>query len=244
VLGEGREVHCWYASLSVVDPAVAAALARELTAPRVQVLLGREDVVAAALAAMPPSRLGRTSRMVLGISHDAMPSASPSHPVRRATSADIPGLVDLYERYEFDGYPTRRHVRRALEERIRRSTVWVLELDGRPVAARRMDASSPEVVLLGGLTVDPGYRGRDLGRDMRLACVADLGGRGLPHCSLRHVGNARAARREHRDHAPWMIANLAVPPPPPWRDLLRRVRARLSAWDRPCRRRRADVTPR
>jgi len=164
--------------------------------------------------------------------------------VRRATLADVPGLVDLYERYEFDGYPTRRHVRRALEERIRQSAVWVLELDGRPVAARRIDASSADVVLLGGLTVDPAYRGRDLGWDVRLACLADLGSRGLRHCALRHVANARAVRREHRDHAPWMVANLAMPPPAPWRDLLRRVRARLSPWDRPCRRRRADFTPR
>ena len=244
VLGEGREVHCWYASLSAADPAVAAALGRELVEPRVEVLLGREDVVAAALAVLPRSRVHRTSRMMLGISHDAMPSAPPAHPVRRAGPEDIPGLVDLYERSEFDGYPTRRYVRRALEERIQRSAVWVLELDGRPVAARRIDASSPEAVLLGGLTVDPGYRGRDLAHDVRLACVADLGRQGVRHCSLRHVDNARAVRGEHRDFAPWIIANLAGPAPPPWRDLVRRVRARLSPWDRPCRRRPADFTPR
>jgi hypothetical protein len=239
VLGEGREVHCWYASLSVADGTTAAALGRELVEPRVAVLLGREDVVAAALTALPPGRVDRASRMVLGVSHDAMPSGAPAHPVRRARTEDLPGLVGLYEGYEFDGYPTRRHLWRALEERIRRSAVWVLELDGRPVAARRVDASSPDVVLLGGLTVDPRYRGRDLASDLRLACVADLGRLGLPHCSLRHVANARVVRREHRDHAPWTIANLALPPPPPWRDRARRVLARLSPWDRPCRRRRA-----
>ena len=245
VLGEAREVHCWYASLSAGDPAAAAALARELVAPRVEVLLGREDAVEAALAALPPGRVGRRSHMMLGISHDGMTSEPPAHPVRRATAADLPGLVDLYEGYEFDGYPTRRHVRRALEERIARGGVWLLELDGRPVAARRADVSSPEVVLLGGLTVDPRFRGRDLAEDLRRACIADLGRQGTPHCSLAHVDNDRVAtHREHRDFAPWLIANLAVPPAPPWRDFLRRVRARLSPDDRPVRRRRPEFTPR
>src|SRR5262249_39173588 len=59
VLGEGRETHCWYASLSVGDAAVAAALARELVVPRVEVLLGREDVVTAAVAALPETRVRR-----------------------------------------------------------------------------------------------------------------------------------------------------------------------------------------
>ena len=245
VLGEAREVHCWYASLSAGDPAAAAALGRELVAPHVEVLLGREDVVEAALSVLPTGRVRRRSHMVLGISHDAMPSAPSTHPVRRATRADLPGLVDLYEGYEFDGYPTRRHVRRALEERIARGGVWVLEVDGRPVAARRIDASSPEVVLLGGLTVDPRYRGRDLAEDVRRACIADLGRQGVAHCSLAHVDNERVAtRREHRDFAPWLVANLGMPPAPPWKDFLRRVRARLSPEDRPVRRRRAEFTPR
>src|SRR5262245_14961545 len=119
VLGEGREVHCWYASASARDAGVAAALATELVEPRVAVLLGPQDAVAGMLPALPPPRVGRTSRMVLGISHDAMPTGAPAHPVRRATTADLPGLVDLYEGYEFDGYPTRRHVWRALDERLR-----------------------------------------------------------------------------------------------------------------------------
>ena len=245
VLGEAREVHCWYASLSAGDPAAATALGRELVVPHVEVLLGREDAVEAALAALPSGRVRRRSHMVLGISHDAMPSVPPAHPVRRATRADLAGLVDLYEGYEFDGYPTRRHVRRALEERIARGGIWVLEVDGRPVAARRADASSPEVVLLGGLTVDPRYRGRDFAEDLRRACIADLGRQGVPHCSLAHLENERVVtRREHRDFAPWLVVNLAVPPAPPWRDLLRRVRARLSPDDRPVRRRRPEFTRR
>ena len=112
-------------------------------------------------------------------------------------------------------------------------------------AARRIDASSPEDVLLGGLTVDPRYRGRDLAEDVRRACIADLGRQGVAHCSLAHVDNERVAmRREHRDFAPWLVANLGMPPAPPWKDFLRRVRARLSPEDRPVRRRRPEFTPR
>jgi hypothetical protein len=240
VLGEARETHCWYASLSVGDAAVAAALAGELVAPRVEVLLGREDVVTAAVAALPETRVRRTARMILGISHDGMPSGRPAHPVRRATGSDLPRLVDLYEGYELDGYPTRRHVWRALKERIRRGAIWVLELDGRPVAARRVEASSPEVWMLGGLTVDPAYRGRNLAQAVRLASVADLARLGRRHCALRHVENARVTRSELRDHSLWSIANLACAPPPRWRELLLRVRARLSPWDRLCRRRKVD----
>jgi hypothetical protein len=240
VLGEGRETHCWYASLSAGDPAVAAALAGELVVPRVEVLLGREDVVSTAVAALPETRVRRTARLILSISDDAMSSGRPAHPVRRATRADLPALVDLYEGYELDGYPTRRHVWRALEERIRRGAIWVLELDGRPVAARRVEASSPEVMVLGGLTVDPAYRGRDLSQAVRRASVADLARLGRRHCALRHVDNARVKRSELRDHAPWSVANLAGVALPRWRDLLGRMRARVSSWDRPCRRRKAD----
>jgi len=240
VLGEGRETHCWYASLSVADAAVTAALAGALLASRTEVLLGREDVVSAAGAALPEARVRRTSRLILGVSHDATPSDPPAHPVRRATHADLPALVDLYEGYELDGYPTRRHVWRALEERMRHGAVWVLDLDGRPVAARRVEASSPEVMVLGGLTVDPAYRGRNLARAVRLASVADLAQLGRRYCALRHVDNVRVKRSELRDHAPWSIANLVGAPAPRWRGLLRRVRARLSSWDRPCRRRKAD----
>lgn len=238
VLAEAHEVHSWYASLGARDGAVAAALGRRLLAPRVELLAGRADLVEAAVAELPTTRLRRTRPMVLGVSHDDMPNGVPAHTVRRATANDLPGLVDLYEHYEFDGYPTRRHVWRALAERLRRSAVYLLELDGRPVAARRIDASSPEVALLGGLTVDPAYRGRRLSRDIRLACVADLRRRGVAHCVLRHVDNPLVLRgNEHREHARWTLTDLAVPPPPPWLDLMRRVRARLSAWDRPCRRR-------
>src|SRR5262249_24519670 len=56
-LGEGRETHCWYASLSVGYADVVAALAGELVAPCVEVLLGREDVVSAAVAALPATRV-------------------------------------------------------------------------------------------------------------------------------------------------------------------------------------------
>ena len=118
----------------------------------------------------------------------------------------------------------------------------MLELDGRVVAARRIDMSSPEVALLGGLTVDPAYRGRGLARDVRLATVADLAKGGVRHCGAIHVGNARVVHREHRDYASWMIANLAMPPPPRWRRLVQSARARLWAWDRPCRRRRPAFT--
>jgi hypothetical protein len=44
---------------------------------------------------------------------------------------------------------------------------------------------------------------------------------------------------ELRDHAPWTVANLTSPPPAAWADMVNRVRARISPWDRPCRRRRA-----
>src|SRR5262249_43441048 len=149
-------------------------------------------------------------------------------------------LVDLYEGYELDGYPTRRHVWRALGERLRRGAVWVLELDGRIVGARRVEASSPEVTVLGGLTGDPAYRGRALAQALRLASVADLTRLGRRHCALRHVDNVRVTRSELRDHAAWSIATLAGPPLPRWRNLLGRLRGRLSRWDRPCRRRKAD----
>jgi hypothetical protein len=239
VLAEGREVHCWYASLAPAEHAVVAALAACLAAPRVAVLLGRADTVTSALTALPAARVGRTSSMVLGVS-DAGDTETPGHPVRRATVADLPRLVALYEGYEFDGYPTPRHVRRALAERLRRSAIYVIEQGGRIVAARRIDASSPEVVLFGGLTVHPAHRGRRLGRDVRLGASADVTRRGLRHCALRHVGNPRVVRHEHREHAAWLVANLVLPPPPPWRDFVRRLRARLSRWDRPCRRRPPD----
>jgi hypothetical protein len=244
VLAEGREVHCWYASLGAVDAEVAAALGRGLIEPRVEVLGGRADLVEAAIAGLPAPRRRRTTSMILCASHGDGPHDAPSDLVRRATVADLPGLVDLYEAYEFDGYPTRRHLWRALAERLRRSAIYRIELDGRPVAARRIDASSPDVVLFGGLTVDPAYRGRRLARDIRLACLADMRRQGVAHCVLRHVGNPHVRDDEHRPHAPWTFAHLAVPPPPPWRDFLRRLRGRASAWDRPCRRRHAGFAHR
>jgi hypothetical protein len=237
VLAEGREVHCWYASLGAADAEVAAALGRGLIEPRVEVLAGRADLVEAAIAGLPAPRRRRTTAMILCTSHGDGPPGAPSDLVQTATAADLPGLVDLYEGYEFDGYPTRRHLWRALAERLRRSAIYRVVLDGRPVAARRIDASSPEVVLFGGFTVDPAYRGRGLALDIRLACLADMRRRGVPHCVLHHVGNPDVRDEEHRAHAPWTFAYLAVPPPPPWRDFLRRLRGRLSDWDRPCRRR-------
>src|SRR5688500_5263569 len=44
VLAEGREVHCWYASLGAVDAEVAAALGRGLVEPRIELLAGRADL--------------------------------------------------------------------------------------------------------------------------------------------------------------------------------------------------------
>jgi GNAT superfamily N-acetyltransferase len=205
----------------------------------VEVLLGPEPLVEAVLRDLPPARARRTTRMVLAVSSDGMPMPAPGTPVRRATPSDLLGLVDLYEGYEFDGYPTRRHLHRALEERIREAAVYVIELDGRPVAARRIDASSPEVALLGGLTVHPDYRGRGLGRDVRLGSSRDLLARGVPHCTLRDRANPYMPDYELRDHAPWTVANLTSPPPAAWADMVNRVRARISPWDRPCRRRRA-----
>lgn len=243
VLAEGREVHCWYASPAAAEPAAAAALGPVLAASRVAVVLGPAPLVEALTGRLPDERRRRTASMVLAVSHEGMREGRPAHAVRRATPADLPALVDLYEGYEFDGYPTRRHVRRALEERLARSAIWVIELEGRLVAGRRVDAASPEVTLLGGLTVHPDYRGRQLGRDVRVASNADLTGRGVRHCILRHVGNPYLEHHEHREHAAWLAANLAVPPAP-WEDLARRVRARLSREDRPCRRRTAEFLTR
>ena len=242
VLGEAREVHCWYASIAGRDAAVAGALARGLRLPAVEVVLGPEDLVDALLRALPsPAR--RTTRMALCVSHDGMSLPRPKHAVRRAVPSDLLGLVDLYEGYEFDGYPTRRHLRRALTEHIAQGGVYLIELDGRPVAARRIEASSPDVVLFGGLTVDPAYRGRDLGRDVRLGSSIDLLERGVPHCSLRDGANPHLAGHELREHSPWLVANLTPPKPAAWAALVRRARARFSPWDRPCRRRRLSYAP-
>ena len=238
VLAEAREVHCWYASIAGRDAAVARAFAAFLAAPRVEVLLGPEALVEAVLRDLPPTRVRRTTRMILSVSWDGMPMPAHATPVRRATPSDLLALVDLYEGYEFDGYPTRRHLHRALEERIEDAAVYVIDVDGCPVAARRIDAWSPEVALFGGLTVHPDYRGRGLGRDVRLGSGADLVARGVPHCTLRDRANPYMIDYELRDHAPWMVANLAMPAPAAWVDVVQRMRARISPWDRPCRRRR------
>ena len=238
VFGEAREVHCWYASVAARDPVIARAFAGTLRAPCVEVLLGPESLVDAVLRDLPAARVRRTTPMILSVSWDGMPMAHPTRPVRRATPSDLLGLVDLYEGYEFDGYPTRRHLHRALEERIREAAVYLIELDGRPVAARRIDASCPEVALFGGLTVHPDYRGRGLGRDVRLGSGGDLLARGVPQCSLRDRANPYMVDYELREHAPWMVANFASPTPAAWIEIVHRVRARISPWDRPCRRRR------
>lgn len=237
VLGEAREVHCWYASLAGEDPAIARAFAATLSAPSVEVLLGPQSLVDAVLGDLPPGRVRRTTRMVLSVSWDGMSIAHPTRPVRLATPSDLPGLVDLYEGYEFDGYPTRRHLHRALDERIRAAGVYLIELDGRPVAARRIDASCPELALFGGLTVHPDYRGRNLGRDVRLGSSGDLLARGVSQCSLRDRANPYMLDYELREHAPWIVANFASPAPGAWIEIVHRVRARISPWDRPCRRR-------
>ncbi len=238
VLAEAREVHCWYASIAGRDAAVARAFARPLGAPSVEVLLGPESLVAAVVRDLPPTRVRRTTPMILSVSWDGMPMAHPTRPVRRATPSDLLGLVDLYEGYEFDGYPTRRHLHRALEERIREAAVYLIELDGRPVAARRIDASCPEVALFGGLTVHPDYRGRGLARDVRLGSSRDLLARGIVQCTLRDRANPYMVDYELREHAPWMVANFASPRRAAWIEIVQRVRARISPWDRPCRRRR------
>jgi hypothetical protein len=243
VLGEAREVHCWYASVAGREAAVAGALSRALRTPAVEVILGPEDLVDALLRALPPPAARRTTRMVLCVSRDGMSLPRLTRPVRLATLSDLLGLVDLYEGYEFDGYPTRRHLRRALAEHIRRGGVYLIELDGRPVAARRIEASCPDVVLFGGLTVDPAYRGRDLGRDVRLGSSLDLLERGIPHCSLRDSANPHLAGHELHEHSPWLVANLTAPRPTAWTELVRRARARISPWDRPCRRRPTSYAP-
>ena len=242
VLGEAREVHCWYASLAGREPAAARVFAASLRAPQVEVLLGPESLVASLLRDLPPARVRRTTRMVLSIGWDGMSIPRPAHPVRRATPSDLLGLVDLYEGYEFDGYPTRRHLHRALEERITKSAVYLIELDGRPVAARRLDASCPEVALFGGLTVHPDYRGRSLGRDVRFGSGRDLCDRGIAQCSLRDRANPYMGDYELRDHAPWLVTNLTSPTPAVWSEIVHRMRARISPWDRPCRRRRPSFT--
>ena len=171
VLAEGREVHCWYASPAAVEPAAAAALGSVLAASRVAVVLGPAPLVEALTGPLPAERRRRTASMVLAVSHEGMREGRPAHAVRRATPADLPALVDLYEGYEFDGYPTRRHVRRALEEQIAGDDL-VLAMPvryglgyGLPGAARPMP--NPDTVFWGG------YGGSLVIADMNArACIA------------------------------------------------------------------------
>lgn len=236
-LAEGREVHCWFAAIAVAPAAVAARLGRELAPDRAAVLLGREDLLRAAFAELPPRRLGRTARMIFSVSYEGIQIPRPAHPVREATEADLRGLVNLYEGYEMDGYPTRRHLFRALAERIRWAKIYIIERNGQPVAAQRLDACAAEVCMGGGLTTHPAYRGQGFGLALRCTHMRDMEVRGIKHCGIRDPRNPFHRASFQRPAGWWLIANLELPPPARWRTLVQRVRAYMSPWDRPCERR-------
>lgn len=148
-------------------------------------------------------------------------AALPDPGLRRAESADVPGLADLAVQLHVDdqfgpdpGRSGRRGYRDRMERSVGQGLVWAVGPVGAPVCKLERSVSSPRWgVQLAGIVVEPAHRGTGLGRAAVAAAVRGAlreGGESRP-VSL-HVRAANlAAHKAYRaagfvDREEWRLA--------------------------------------
>ena len=156
----------WYASVMLFDEAAAPALAEVVTAGPAWEVSGAPDHVRPLMPHL--TRLHSVTAAPWGVIEDlalAMPEElmpEPDSRCRRATPADLPALVDLYSSYELEPIPTRRRLRAYLERSLAHRPVLVGEVDGKVVAAYRVDFMTSVYAYWSALTVLPAHRRQHL----------------------------------------------------------------------------------
>ena len=169
VVRDGIAWACWR------DQTGRAALAARLATIGVQLLSGPAELVAPLLADLGATRHGPPDRCPFEILTPAtfQPAADPDrYPARQATFDDMEPLIDFYRHgfYSLAYLPTRAAWRDRLTEQLTHRTMFVIEQDGRVVAAAQSSAQTPDLAMLGGVATLPEYRNRGLSR----ACVSAL----------------------------------------------------------------------
>jgi predicted GNAT family acetyltransferase len=151
--------------------------------------LGAADHVAALIKALrwksaldipyDAMRLGRTA-MAIGQSGGVETRVV----YRRALPSDLDALLPLAAEYERAEVLTRLHAfdtaacRASQAKSITRMTVFLAETGGRVVARAQTNALGFSTEQVGGVFVDPAYRGRGIGRGIMTALADDIVARG------------------------------------------------------------------
>lgn len=138
--------------------------------------------------------------------------------VRRATLLDVPALTELYvgsAGFE-DADPDA--VRRTVAGRVRSLRTFLVETEGRVVAAASSTGETPRAAMVGGVWTAPHARNRGYASAVVAALTSDLCDAGLRPYLFYLRENAPAARVYarigYREVGAWSVATIAPGPEP------------------------------
>jgi len=173
VLLERLDVDRWVARPLLADPAAGAVAAARIAQSPAWAVLGTAPHVDPVVEHL--DRVSRVQRRPFTAVDDPIRLGPPDPRSRLASPADLPALVDLYEGYDTELWPTRTRVRRFLADTLE-STFVVVAAEGRSLlGAYLCDARSRATLLWTGLVVVPEARHRGVRRalvDQALALTA------------------------------------------------------------------------
>lgn len=158
VLVVRRALDLWFASVLLVDPSGAEAVAWVVDRSPAVALNGVAVDVAPLLPHLTRLQHANTLAWVVSEYPHALLEAS-SAGARFADVRDVPALVELYREYEYGYETTTGQLRTTLERLVREQFVVVGEADGRIVAASLATGRTGRFVICDGLTVHPDHRG-------------------------------------------------------------------------------------
>jgi predicted GNAT family acetyltransferase len=160
--------------------------------------MGRPDLVEAMIAANPQLAIARREDHVLAeltLANRRTAQAEPRGGVaRRARATDIEALAQLYTGAAgFEGM-TREQIRGVMHGRVRSLRTYVVEMDGRLVAAASTNAETHAAAMVGGVWTAPAWRGRGFSTAVT-AAISDslLASQRVPYLFYL-IDNAPAAR--------------------------------------------------
>jgi RimJ/RimL family protein N-acetyltransferase len=197
-------------------PAAQVPLAARLQGLNVQLLSGPPAQVAPVLAAVARGRLDGQDRCPFELLTPATFRPAPG-PARRAGPADMERLIDFYSHgfYSLTYLPTRAAWQTRLSEQLAQRTLFVVEQDGRVVAAAQSSAETPDSAMIGGVATLPAYRNRGLSGICVSALCAHLFTGGRRCIGLFYMpGNTAAAhvyaRLGFQPAGEWWLTRLAA----------------------------------
>lgn len=148
------------ASALLLQPEGAAPIAELIRRSGAAVVSGAADHIGPVAEHLPVA--STRSLELLCSTAVGLPQAWPDR-VRVAVTSDIPELVALYRDFSLE-YLDPGSIEPVVEALVRQRRVLAVEVDGRIVAAQRIEARSRHHDLWAGLTVHPDHRGRGLSR--------------------------------------------------------------------------------